>query len=237
MDTVPETIHKTFVYRLYPTPAQETALDGVLATCRELYNSMVNWRKHDYEVKGQSPNYYEQKRALPLWKQAHPQLRDVHSQTLQEVVKRVDLAFQAFFRRVKAGETPGYPRRKGVGQYDSFAFTQGGYSVGTDNLSLFKIGVVKAVFHRGIEGVIKTLTIRNSGGKWFACFCCVVVPEQFPASDEVIGIDVGLTHFATLSDGSTVENPRFFRTDEKSLAKAQRKLSKQKCAVPQKLVH
>lgn len=219
---------KAFVYRLYPTPAQETALDGVLTVCREVYNSMVNWRKHDFEVSGKSPNYYEQKKALPIWKQTHPELRKIHSQTLQDVVKRVDLAFQAFFRRVKAGETAGYPRRKGIGQYDSFTFTQGGYSVGTENLCLFKIGAVKAVFHRPLRGGVKTLTIRKRSGKWFACFACEVAAESLPESDEAIGVDVGLSHFATLSDGSTLENPRFFRKEERALAKAQRKLSKQK---------
>ena len=221
-------LRKAFVYRLYPTPSQENAMDAVLAVCREVYNSMVNWRKHDYEVKGQSPNYYEQKKSLPVWKQSHPELREIHSQTLQDVVKRVDLAFQAFFRRVKARETAGYPRMKGVGQYDSFTFTQGGYSVGTENLCLFKIGAVKAVFHRPISGGVKTLTIGKRSGKWFASFVCEVVAESLPESDEAIGVDVGLSHFATLSDGSTLENPRFFRQDEKALAKAQRKLSRQK---------
>jgi putative transposase len=231
-------IRKAYVFRLYPTPAQETALNGVLAVCREVYNSLVNWRKHDYEVEGQSPNYYEQKKALPVWKQTHPELREIHSQTLQDVVKRVDLAFQAFFRRCrasatgKAGETPGYPRMKGVGQYDSFTFTQGGYSVTENALTMFKIGAVKAVFHRPIGGAIKTLTIRKRGGKWFACFSCEMVAESLPESQESIGVDVGLSQFATLSDGSTVENPRFFRQDEKALGKAGRKQAKTKKRSP-----
>ena len=226
-----DTLHKAYVFRLYPTPAQETVLDGVLSVCREVYNSMVGWRKHDFEVKGQSPNYYEQKKALPVWKQAHSELRGVHSQTLQDVVKRVDLAFQAFFRRVKAGETAssepsvrrGYPRLKGIGQYDSFTFTQGGYAIGENCLALFKVGKVTAVLHQSVEGAVKTLTIRKRGGKWFACFVCEVEAKSLSPSNESIGIDVGLTHFATLSDGSTVANPRFFRRDEKALAKAARK--------------
>lgn len=225
-------LRKAFVYRLYPTPAQETALNDVLAICREVYNSMVNWRKHDFEVEGQSPNYYEQKKALPVWKQTHPELREIHSQTLQDVVKRVDLSFQAFFRRVKAGDTPGYPRMKGVGQYESFTFTQGGYSVTENALNMFKIGAVKAVFHRPIGGEIKTATIRKRGGKWFAGFSCEVVAESSPESQENIGVDVGLSHFATLSDGSTVENPRFFRQDEKALKKAGRKQAKTKKRSP-----
>jgi len=206
-------------------------MERVLAVCRDVYNSMVNGRRHDFEVSGKSPSYYEQKRALPVWKKTHPELREVHSQTLQDVVKRVDLAFQAFFRRVKSGETPGYPRLKHDG-YDSFTFTQGGYSVSQTELALFNIGAVKAVFHRAIEGEVKTLTIRKRGGKWFACFSCEVCAENLPASDEQVGIDVGLSHFATLSDGRAIANPRFFRRDEKALAKAARKQAKTKKRSP-----
>jgi len=199
-----------------------------LSVCRDVYNSMVNWRKHDFEVRGQSPCYYEQKKALPVWKKAHLELKEVHSQTLQDVVKRVDLAFQAFFRRVKAGEAPGFPRMKGEGVYDSFTFTQSGYALSDDTLTMFHVGAVKVVLHRPMDGVVKTLTISRRGGKWFACFACEVAAENLPASEENIGVDVGLSHFATLSDGSTVANPRFFRRDEKALAKAQRKLAKQR---------
>lgn len=200
-------------------------MERTLAVCRDVYNSMVNGRKHDFEVSGKSPSYYEQKRALPVWKKTHSELREVHSQTLQDVVKRVDLAFQAFFRRVKSGETPGYPRLKHDG-YDSFTFTQGGYTLSKNALALFKIGAVKAVFHRAIEGEVKTLTIRKRGEKWFASFSCEVPAENLPASEEQVGIDVGLSHFATLSDGTAIANPRFFRRDEKALAKAARKQAK-----------
>src|SRR5215468_8123080 len=105
-------------YRLYPTPAQECTLRQALATCCAIYNSLLNWRRHDYEVHGASPSYYTQKKALPIWKQTHDELNAVHSQVLQDVCKRVDLAFAAFFRRVKNAETPGFPRFKGAGHYD-----------------------------------------------------------------------------------------------------------------------
>jgi putative transposase len=220
-----------FKYRLYPTAAQETALQGMLATAHDVYNSLVNWRKHDYEVHGKSPDYYEQKKALPLWKKAHPELREVHSQVLQEVVKRVDRAFDAFFRRVKAGETPGYPRLKGNGQYDSLTYPQeGGFDVGADAIRLSKVGCVKAVVHRPLPGKAKTCTVRLQAGKWFACVTCEVEAEPLPESTETIGIDVGLNVFAALSNGEFVENPRFFRKNEKALAKAHRKADKFKYA-------
>jgi len=198
----------------------------VLDTCRAVYNSLVNWRKHDYELFGKAPNYYEQKKALPIWKQTHLELREVHSQVLQDVARRVDLAFEAFFRRVADGEKPGYPRFKGEGVYDSFTFTQVGFSIGESSINLFRIGTIKAVLHRRMNGQIKTLTIRRRGNKWYACFSCAVPVEPLLPSSEQVGIDVGLHHFATLSDGTQSANPRFFRQEEKALAKAQRKMSR-----------
>ena len=106
---------------------------------------MLHWRKHDYEVHAKSPNYHAQKRALPLWKHNHPELGEVQSQVLQNIAKRVDLALEAFFRRVKRGETPGYPRYKGVGHYDSITYPQSGFTLGEDAVTLSKIGTLKAV--------------------------------------------------------------------------------------------
>ena len=214
------------MYRIYPTSAQETSLLQTLEVCREVYNSMLHWRKFDYECFGKSPSKYDQLNAIPAWKQDHPELKEVHSQVLQDVVKRVDLAFQAFFRRVKNGEEPGYPRFKGKGTYDSITFPQSGYSVDGNYITLSKIGDIKAKLHRPIEGTIKTLTIRNRSGKWFSCFSCEVEAKPLPETNKQIGIDVGLSNFATLSDGTHIANPRFFRQDEKALAKAQHKLSK-----------
>ena len=211
-------------YRLYPTPAQETALRQMLSTCCTVYNSLLNWRKHDYELLGESRTYYEQKKALPIWKQSHPELSEVHSQVLQDVCKRVDLAFAAFFRRIQAGEAPGYPRFKGEGHYDSLTYPQeGGFQVETEAITLSKVGTVKAVVHRALPGKAKTCTIRIQAGKWYACLSCQVETQPLPPSEEQVGIDVGLCHFAVTDDAQFVENPRFFRQDEKALAKAQRK--------------
>ena len=218
-------------YRLYPTPAQETKLWQALAVCRAVYNSLVLWRKRDFEVQGKSPDYYAQKKALPLWKTAHPELSSVYSQVLQDVVKRVDLAFQSFFRRIQKGETPGYPRFKGAGQYDSLTYPQAsGFALQDAGLRLSKIGCVKAVAHRALPGVAKTCTVRVQAGKWFACLTCEVETQPLSESAEQIGIDVGLQHFAVTSEGEFVANPRFFRQDEKALAKAQRKADKHKHA-------
>jgi putative transposase len=141
----------------------------------------------------------------------------------------VELAFKAFFDRVDKGETPGFPRLKGEGQYDSITFTQNdSFKVGDSTMRFAKIGQVKAKLHRRPWGELKTCTVRRINGKWFACLCQAIEAEHLPPSTEAIGIDVGLKTFAALSNGELIENPRFFRKDETTLAKAQRKLAKQK---------
>jgi len=148
---------------------------------------------------------------------------------MQNVQERVDLAFKAFFCRMKAGEKPGYPRFRGYGRYDSFTFKQSGFQLLGNGLHLSKIGVVKIVLHRPVEGRLKTLTIqRDAVGNWYACLACEVEPKPLPCNDLAIGIDVGLESFATLSNGDRIANPRFFRQDEIALAKAQRNLSSAK---------
>ena len=157
----------------------------------------------------------------------------VHSQVLQNVQERVDLAFKAFFRRAQAGQKPGYPRFRGSGWYDSFTFKQFGFELQDQGLLISKIGIVRIIQHRPIEGRIKTLTVqRDAVGNWYACFACEVEAETMPFNDRAIGVDVGLERFATLSNGEKVSNPRFFRQDEKELAKAQRKLSKAEKGTP-----
>ncbi len=207
---------------------------GILDLCREVYNSLLLERKASYETAGESITYrHQQNVSLKNWKSKFPELTGIHSQVLQNIAVRIDLAFQSFFRRVKAGENPGYPRFKGNGQYDSLTFPQFGNGVKLQGgfLSASKIGEIACLVHRPLVGTPKTCTIRRQGSegtpKWFACIACEYAPEPLPESKEVIGIDVGLEKFAALSDGSFVENPRFFRQDEKALAKAQRNLSKQ----------
>src|SRR6266536_4784998 len=221
-------MRKNFLYRLYPTKKQLKALESTLEECRWVYNNTLACRKDAWEQEQRPVSYYESKARLPLLKAEHPSLKSVHSQVLQNVTERVELAFQAFFRRCKAGEDSGYPRFKGKGRYDSFTYTQSGFSLTHDNrVCLSKIGSIKLVYHRPIRGKIKTATIRRSStGKWYVSFSCEVEPERLPETPTQVGIDVGLATFATLSDGTEIENPRFFRKEEKALAKVQRKHAK-----------
>lgn len=221
-------MRKTFKYRIYPTKNQETFLGKTLDGCRWLYNHFLEERKTSWETEKKSLSRYDQSNTLKFLKEEQPFLKDIHSQVLQNVSERIDLAFRAFFRRVRAGETPGYPRFRGKDRYDSFTFPQVGFRL-DEFLHISKIGKLKIRKHRDIEGKIKTCTIRRTPtGKWFVSFACDIehVPVQQPI-EPAIGIDMGLESFATRSDAESIENPRFFRQEEETLAKAQRKLSVQ----------
>lgn len=209
---------------------------NTLELCRWTYNETLAIRKNAYEQEGKSVSYYETKKLLPQWKEDKPELKGVHSQVLQEVVKRVELAYQAFFRRVEEGEDPGYPRFRSYGRYDSFTYTQSGVSLKPGKLWLSKIGDIKIKLHRAIEGEIQRLNIRRMPtGKWFVSFLVEVEPVQpLPKTELSIGIDVGLKSFITLSSGELVDNPRFFVHGENALAKAQRKLSKAEKGTPER---
>ena len=147
----------TYRYRLYPTRAQRSALYRTLDICLRLYNEVLHTRRQAWEKEGGSLTRYDTINLLPQWKAEHPWLAAVHSQLLQEVCTRIDLAYQAFFRRVKAGERPGYPRFKGAGWYKSFTFPQAGVGwklLDKGRLRLSRIGDVKIKLHRPIEGAV-----------------------------------------------------------------------------------
>src|SRR6266699_3058658 len=194
---------KMFKYRLYPTKKQVHKLDESLEECHWLYNHLLEMRKTAYERDGILLTCFQQQYTFPVLKQERPSLTIVHSQVMQNVAVRVDLAFKAFFRRVREhAQDPGYPRFKGKGRYDSFTFPQSGFSITHDErVCLSKIGSIKMVYHRPVRGKIKTLTIRKSRtGKWYAAFSVEWEPQRLPDRAEQVGIDVGLKTFATLSN-------------------------------------
>ena len=228
---------KSYRYRLYPTKSQRRTLERQLELCRHLYNDTLAYRKDAWEKDHRQVSRFETQNRLPQLKIEHPEYKEVHSLTLQNVVLRVELAFKAFFRRVKSGENPGYPRFKGRGRYDSITYPQSGFGVDSGKLHLSKIGDIKINLHRPIEGKIKTCTIRRMPtGKWFACFSVdmgvIVLPPWKDGS--VVGVDVGLESFVTLSNGEKIANPRFFREEESELARVQRKLSKAPKGTPER---
>ena len=230
-------MRKSYRYRLFPTKSQVSVLERQLELCRQVYNDTLALRKNAYEKDGKSISLYETNSILVSWKAQRPELKQVYSQVLQNVQVRVDLAFKAFFRRVKSGKEPGYPRFKGYGRYDSITYKQLGFGIKDGKLHLAKIGDIKIKLHRPIEGTIKTCTIRRMPtGKWFACFSVEIEDTPLPPwkDGSVVGIDVGLASFATFSNGETIANPRFFREEEKELARVQRKLSKAQKGTPER---
>jgi putative transposase len=180
MDAEAVVVRKTYKYKLQPTAEQEGTLAFVVRRCRELYNAGVQERRDAWQKCGVSITAAGQSAQLPEIKDVRPEYCDVHSQVLQDVITRLDRAFQAFFRRVKAGETPGYPRFHGANRYTSFTYKQFGNGATLDNgcLVLSKIGRVAVRWSRPLAGTPKTVTISREADGWYACFSCEGVPIQ-----------------------------------------------------------
>ena len=218
---------KTFKYRLCPTKSQRTQLQHMLDTCRWTYNKTLEVRRDAWQEHGVSLSLYDTNRLMAQWRAGDEWVSSGHAQAQQNAQLRVDLAFQAFFRRVKAGQEPGYPRFRCKERYDSFTYPQekGNWRFLDDGrLRLSKIGAVKIKLHRPIEGRAKTLTIRRgSVSNWYACFSCETQVKLLPVSTKMVGIDLGLTTFATLSNGEKIERQRWIKRDAKDSARLQRK--------------
>lgn len=222
---------QAFKYRLYPTRKQEQVLFWTLARCRELYNAALSERKDAYQMARKSISYYEQKRDLPDIKALREEYRDIHSQVLQDVLLRLKRAFDSFFRRAREGQNPGYPRFQGRTRYNSFTYPQAdGFSLTHDQrLCLSKIGSIKVKVHRPIEGTNKTCTIKYEAGHWYVVFSCEIeYATSLPEVTSEVGIDLGITHFAALSDGTFIESPRYYRKAEAALKRRQQVVSRKK---------
>lgn len=223
-------MRKTFRYRIFPTRKQTTVLNQTLGSCCWLYNHLLAKRKIAWASEKKSLSRFTQCNTLKQLKEEQPFLKNAHSQVLQNVSVRIDLAFRAFFKRTKYGGKPGYPRFRSKFRYDSFTYPQSGFKLLKNVVQLSKVGGVKIKLHRPIGGTIKTCTVkRTPTGKWFVSFACDINHKSIEQPIEpVVGIDLGLESFATLSGGERVESPHFFRKEEKALVKAQRKFSKKK---------
>jgi putative transposase len=240
---------RAYKFRLYPTKKQKEKLQYTLDLMRELYNLAIQERKDCYTLKVKNhPNYYDvetrkalnkqwsidyrdQEAQLKAIKALEPKFNDVYSQILQDILRRVQKTYNAFYKRLQKGEKPGFPRYKGKKYFDSFTYPQSGFSLTHDKkVCLSKIGAIKIKQHRKIEGIIKTCTIKREMDKWFVIFSCereeqIIQPHLF---EEVVGIDLGLLHFGTFDDGRTIENPRYLRKAEAKLKKLQQAIAKKK---------
>lgn len=224
-------MRKTFQYRATISKATEANAMDWLHKCRAIYNLALEqrillYKQHKIHISG-----YSQCNELTEFKKQFPEFKTVGSQCLQEVIERLDKGFKAFFRRLKARNgKAGFPRFRGVDRYDSFTLKQAGWKLEGRYLYIRNVGRFKLFLSRPVEGKIKTVTIRKAPtGKWFVSFSCDKVPaKEFPETDKIVGIDVGIKSFLVDSDSRFVENPKFFRSSEKILRRRQRRLARRK---------
>jgi len=226
------TATKAYKYRCYPTKNQQTNLLNQFSMCRYLYNWSLQERVDSYKQTEKTLSYYDQQAKLPTLKIERPWFKGVHSQVLQDVLKRLDKSYQNFFRRVKSGENPGFPKFKRNGDWTSITYPQFDSSPQDSMVQIPKVGKIKIIYHRSIpkEAKIKTLTVSREGTKWFVCFSIKIDIDLEPKQNlnSSIGIDLGLIDFLYASDNSHVETPKFFRKSQEKLAKLQKRFSKAK---------
>ena len=240
----------TYQYKLRPTADQDAQMSAWLDMLRCQYNWLLGerfdwWEMNRCAVKAcplicsiatpkERPNYYQQKRSLTVLKKERPWYKSVQSQVLQEMVKRVDLAFQRFIKGDSSGKRSGRPRFKKQGRYRTFTFPQMKPDCIQSGRIVFpKLGAVKLIQHRPIPDgfTIKTAKVTRKADGWHVGLLleCKEVPELIPSVDvaKSVGIDVGLKDFLATSDGEYIAVPQFFRKSERKLAKLQRQLVRQ----------
>lgn len=236
-------IRKSYKFRIYPNKVTAKKLQWVLDRARELYNAALSERRDAWEYTKKSISCFDQIKDLPEIKAIiRPEYQEIGAHVLQDVLRRLDKAYTDFFRRVKNGEKPGYPRFQGRNRYNSFTYPDAsGWKPDSQsrpsnkkgivrvNLHLTKIGTIKLHLHRDMIGKVKTLTIKRESEHWYAVFSCEQEqPAPLPTNYEDVGIDLGITHFAALSDGTFIDNPNYYRRAEKRLKKLQEALSRKK---------
>ena len=242
----------SYQYRMKPTKEQAKKIDETLEKLRYQYNYLLaqrfNWYEqnrspinrcslvvcHLPELKEQ-PNYYSQKASLTQLKKDRPWYKEIHSQVLQEVSKKVELAFDRWLKGDSNGKKSGRPRFKGAGQYKTFTFPQFKQHHFVNNkITLSKIGDIKVIVHRQIpDGFdIKTVSVTKKADGYYVTLSLddktvPVVKPDFNANN-IVGIDVGLIDFIVTSDDERIASPKFLRKAERKLKSAQRRVSRRK---------
>ena len=216
---------RNYKYRLYPNKTQITQFNHILDVCRNLYNSSLEERINEYKTNRKSVTYYQQRSKLKL----DPD-KSVYAQIKQDCLRRLDKTFKNFFKPNKSGKKSGFPRFKSYLRYNSFTYPQSGFKLlNNQYLQLSKIGDIKLVIDRKPLGLIKTCTIKRDGDQWYVVLCCDItgLTNRIDSTGKLdIGIDVGITNYATLSNGEQIENPKYYRKLQHKLKKQQRILSR-----------
>lgn len=221
----------SYKFRLYPTPAQAQQIQRTFGCCRFVWNHYLAKRKTAHELDGHTMNYYECAKDMTGLKKELPWLKDVDATALQSSIRDLDTGFQNFFRRVKNGEKPGYPKFKSKknhrNSYKSKCVVTNIKVVGKC-VQLPKLGLVKCCVSKEVRGRILSATVSQTpSGKYFVALCCTDVEiDPLPSTGAVVGLDMGLKSFAITSDGVEYENNRYLRKSQKKLARLQRQLSR-----------
>ena len=224
-----EMIIKTFKYRIYPKKSQARKMELWFKFCGLMYNFFIEFAERAYKEENKHLSLYDLTAVIPLVRHESEGIRDMYSTILYDVAKRVSLSYENFFRRWRNGEKNNHPpKTRDVNRNFSFTYPgRQGFEIKGRYLWLSKIGDVKIVLHRPPEGKIKSCTIKKySTGEWFALFICELPAPEPKEGSNPVGIDLGINHFAVLSNGTKIPNPRFQRSFQKQLTKAQRKLAK-----------
>jgi len=225
---------RTYRYRLYPTKAQARTLDFLLWQGRTLYNAALEQRIAVYQATGQGVRYPQQWAHFRDLRNARPDtLGLLNATSVQQLLRRLDKAFVAFFRRLKAGEAPGFPRFKGRDRFHSLEYRHGdGCKLRLGErvmLYVQNVGEVKVKFHRPLpdDVAIKHVVIKRRANRWTACLMLALPAPILPVHPgPAVGIDMGLSHLLALSDGTLVENPRWLHQGLAQLRVAQRRLAR-----------
>lgn len=221
----------SYKFRLYPTKEQERKIQRTFGCCRYLWNHYLVQRKAVYELDGHTMNYYECSKDLTALKKSLTWLKEVDATALESSIRSLDTSFQNFFRRVKNGEKPGYPKFKSKrNRRQSYKSKCVGTNIKVlDNaVQLPKLGLVKCRVSKEIKGRILSATVsQNPSGKYFVALCCTDVElDPLPSTGAAIGIDMGLKSFAITSDGVKYPNHKYLTKNQKKLARLQRQLSR-----------
>ena len=224
-------MERAYRFRIYPTTEQENLICRTFGCARFVYNYFLAERIAQYRENGKAPTRFRQDKELTHLKESLEWLKEVDATALQSSLQNLDAAYQNFFRRVKSGEKPGFPRFKSKHDHRKSYKSK---AVGTNikildgAVQLPKLGKVKCRISRKVEGRILSATVsQNPSGKYFVSLCCTDVEiELLPSTGAVVGIDMGLKAFAITSDGVEHQNHKYLSKSQKKLAKLQRQLSR-----------
>jgi putative transposase len=226
-------VRRSYRFRLRPTAQQHVALERCLASHRELYNAALQERRDAWRMRGIGISYGDQSAQLKKIRKVRPDVAVWSFSSQQATLRRLNRAFAGFFRRVQAGERPGYPRFRSAQRFDSVEWPKDGdgcrWQPSAYKVYLQGVGHVKVTVHRPVEGRLKTIQIRREGRRWMLVLSCDDVPGRpLELTHAAVGIDVGVASFATTSDGEQVFNPRYGRVAAAKLATAQQVLGRKR---------